>query len=441
MLTNEQFEELLTLENEIPEVEFKGPGPRSNSYHLAKIARAVMGMANRRDGGTVIIGVEETNSMLNPIGLSQLDAATWRNNDRIIDALASYMTPPASFTRSIREFQGKEFVVLEIQEFAEIPIICKKNFQRDHQSGHPDVVLRDGACYIRSRHKPETVEATSSTEHMRDLLDLAIEKGVRKFVTQAQSAGMSLSEIAQSDGAELFNKQLSEDSSSPLLEKILSRGYWKAIIRPEKFSSDKIAYNALFPLVQNTAVDIFGGGFPNVVLEIPISRGTNRVGQEIEAGHFLEVWYLYQSGQFIHYADILDDWINLSDQIRMPTRWEPGKLLAIEEVIRQFTGIFVFASRLALTSAFTKDVHVIIDVLLKWLQGRYLYISTPGKVPLRPRDAQIPEFRYTKSFPKDELIARPKELALQASREVFLRFGWDPAQALLENIQATFNLT
>src|SRR6266568_3173591 len=392
MLTNEQFEELLTLENEIPEVEFKGPGPRSNSYHLAKIARAVMGMANRRDGGTVIIGVEETNSMLNPIGLSQLDAATWRNNDRIIDALASYMTPPASFTRSIREFQGKEFVVLEIQEFAEIPIICKKNFQRDHQSGHPDVVLRDGACYIRSRHKPETVEATSSTEHMRDLLDLAIEKGVRKFVTQAQSAGMSLSEIAQSDGAELFNKQLSEDSSSPLLE-------------------------------------------------IPISRGTNRVGQEIEAGHFLEVWYLYQSGQFIHYADILDDWINLSDKIRMPTRWEPGKLLAIEEVIRQFTAIFVFASRLALTSAFTKDVHVIIDVLLKWLQGRYLYISTPGKVPLRPRDAQIPEFRYTKSFPKDELIARPKELALQASREVFLRFGWDPAQALLENIQATFNLT
>src|SRR5947199_2392222 len=114
MITQEQFEELLALEHEIPGVEFKGPGLRGDEYLRAKIARAVMGMANRREGGVVIIGVEERGGVLNPIGLSQNDAYSWRNNDHVIDALASYISPPASFNRSIREFQGKEFVVLEV---------------------------------------------------------------------------------------------------------------------------------------------------------------------------------------------------------------------------------------------------------------------------------------------------------------------------------------
>ncbi len=149
MLTQKQFEELLTLEHEIPGVEFKGPGPRGDDYLRAKVARAVMGMTNRRDGGIVIIGVEERGGVLNPVGLSQNDVGSWRNNDRVIDALASYMNPPAIFDLSIREFQEKKFVVLEVHEFADIPTICKKQYQRDHQSGHHEVVLREGACYTR----------------------------------------------------------------------------------------------------------------------------------------------------------------------------------------------------------------------------------------------------------------------------------------------------
>ena len=433
MMTNEQFEEILSLKHEIPGVEFKCSGPRSDDYHLAKIVRAVMGMANRRGGGIVIIGVEERNGVLNPKGLSQTDLDSWRNNDHVITALANYMNPPANFDRSIREFQGNEFVVLEVHEFADIPIICKKKFQRNHRSGHHDLVLREGACYIRNRHKPETVEVIT-TEHMRELLDLAIEKGVVKFVTHAQRAGMSLSGVAQPDDAELFNKQLSDWTTSlvdmSLIEKIQSRGYWRTIIRPDRFSQDKINYSDLYSLVQNTSVDIFGGGFPNVIEEPP-SKGLDCVGQEIEKGYFLEIWRLYQSGQFIHYADILDDWFSISNNL------QPGKQLTIGEVIRQFTGIFVFASHLALADVYAEDTYVVIDVLLKGLQGRQLIFSRPGRSHY---EAQIPEYPYTGRFQKDELIARSKELALQASREVFSRFGWNPAQAILEDIQSTFKL-
>ncbi len=212
------------------------------------------------------------------------------------------------------------------------------------------------------------------------------------------------------------------------------------IIRPDRFSQDKIAYDALYPLVQRTTVSLRSDNFPNVVLSFPLLRGTDCIGQDIEAGYFLEAWNMYQSGQFVHYSGMIDDWSDQSGS-RLPEGWQPGNSLAIEEVVRQYTGIFVFASRLALTDAYAQDTHLSIDVLIKSLQGRYLYIATPRKIPLLwDYKADIPEFRSTKRLQRDELIANAKELAIQASRELFLRFGWDAAQVSLENIQSTFNL-
>jgi len=437
MLTQNQFEDLLTLEHEIPGVEFKGPGPRGDDYLRAKVARAVMGMTNRRDGGIVIIGVEERGGVLNPAGLSQNDVGSWRNNDRVIDALASYMNPPAIFDLSIREFQEKKFVVLEVHEFADIPTICKKQYQRDHQSGHHEVVLREGACYTRSRHKPETVEIFT-LEHMRELLDRAVEKGVKKFVTQAQRAGLSLSGGSQPGDQDLFEQQM-RDWTSPFLEKIQSRGFWRVIIRPDAFHQDKIPYSALYPLVQRAAVDLHGDDFPNVIQERPPIRGVDRIGQEIEAGHFLEAWNIYQSGQFLHYSGMVDDWLDQSGWFQVPENWQPGKMLAIEEVIRQYTGIFIFASRLALTDVYADDEYIHIGVLIEGLQGRHLYISTPRRVPLRGNfEAHISEFPYEKRLRKEELIANPASLALQASKEIFHRFGWDAPLASLESTQSTF---
>ena len=57
-MTEQDFESLLALGHETNGVEFKGRGSRSDSAFLAGVIRAVLGMANRRDGGLVILGVE-----------------------------------------------------------------------------------------------------------------------------------------------------------------------------------------------------------------------------------------------------------------------------------------------------------------------------------------------------------------------------------------------
>ncbi len=440
MITQEQFEEFLALEHEIPGVEFKGAGSRRDNPLFGKVVRAAIGMANRRDGGFVIIGVSDQSGVLSSVGLSDEQLVTWRHDD-ISDGFTAHADPPISFDSAVFEANGKKFVVLQIHEYPDVPIVCKQENKDNSNPKIPvakrTVVLRKGACYIRRRHKAETVEI-SSAEDMRELLDLATEKGVKKFITQAQKAGMSLSGSSQPEDMELFNKQLS-DLKASLLKKILSRGYWRVIIRPESFSQDKIEYDALYPIMQNTTVSIYDAGFPNVDQRYPLLRGADYIGQEIEAGHILEVWCLYQSGQFIQYSGILEDWTDQLGLFSTPPDWLQANKLAIEEVVRQFTCVFELASRLALTDIYGEDTHLYVDILIKGIQGRRLYISTPGKVPFRSKyTAQIPEYSYAKKFLKEELIASSKELALRASREMFLRFGWDAAQASLEDMQSKF---
>ncbi|GAI24923.1 unnamed protein product, partial [marine sediment metagenome] len=116
--------------------------------------------------------------------------------------------PSISFDLEVQEYDGKNYVVLEIHVFEQLPILCKKDYPE---------VLRRGACYVRSRRKPETTEIPTQ-EDMRDLLDLAIEKGLRKYVTLAYRAGVGLVPIptvtaplpATTIDQELYDKELGD---------------------------------------------------------------------------------------------------------------------------------------------------------------------------------------------------------------------------------------
>lgn len=71
-------------------------------------------------------------------------------------------------------------MVLDIEEFPDIPVLCKRDY---------DNVLRSGACYVRSRRKPETSEIPTQTD-MRELLDLASSKAVVRRLTEYRRMGL-----------------------------------------------------------------------------------------------------------------------------------------------------------------------------------------------------------------------------------------------------------
>jgi len=205
-VTERELEAILAQGHESQDAEFKGPGTRTKSAFLAPVIRAMLGMANHRDGGHVILGIDSES--LEPIGLDDDQEASWLDHDALASAVNEYASPSVSFEVQRLTFQENKIVIIRVEEFAEIPILCKKDF---HTPGKKPPVLRRGACYVRARHKPETSEIPSEQE-MRELLELAIDKGVTRFLARAQRLGLFLAVPGPLTGGDLsrFQKQLEE---------------------------------------------------------------------------------------------------------------------------------------------------------------------------------------------------------------------------------------
>jgi predicted HTH transcriptional regulator len=195
-----EFRELLARGHEIQGVEFKAPGSRKNKRLLAQVVRAALGMSNRRYGGTIVIGIDEDSDGFPMLkGLSTSELESWAYDD-LASSISTYADPSVSFESYKYTFEGKEFLILDVEEFDDIPVLCKRSY---------DDVLREGACYVRSRRKPETSEIPSQAD-MRDLLDLATEKRLRKFVATTRSVGIAeVSDSLESDD-ERFAKEIDD---------------------------------------------------------------------------------------------------------------------------------------------------------------------------------------------------------------------------------------
>src|SRR5712692_3907863 len=202
-MTEEEFREYLALGRESRGVEFKGPGSRTDKHFFARVVRAVIGMANRRDGGVVILGVEEHAGVLNPVGLSREQLGTWNRYDHVAQALGNYTDPSVGFGVEVVHFEGDQFIVLRVAEFEEWPVLCAGEFQGQGQGRSQDV-LRRGALYLRGRRSIETAEIPS-LEELRELLELATEKQLRRFLSTAQRVGLRVEPQPLDD--DLFREQ------------------------------------------------------------------------------------------------------------------------------------------------------------------------------------------------------------------------------------------
>lgn len=136
MVSQEDVEQLLAVGNESPSFEVKGPGSLSEKAFAAKIARAAMAMANRRDGGVVCIGIDETTMKEMLPGLDADQAGEWGDFDTVAAALARYADPAVVFELdSYTLSSGARVAVLDIAEFDVVPHICKKFYPVSCRTG------------------------------------------------------------------------------------------------------------------------------------------------------------------------------------------------------------------------------------------------------------------------------------------------------------------
>jgi hypothetical protein len=131
---------------------------------------------------------------------------------------------------------------------------------------------------------------------------------------------------------------------SEVLSKIKIRGYWEVLIRPTKFVENRIEnLGECKKIMHDLTVRLRGWPYPCYDDNNPPTAGIDYIEQSLEWQHHLEFWRYYQSGQFILFFSILEDW---QDQaMRLPLK--PVEVLDILSILYSLTEIYEFASRLA----------------------------------------------------------------------------------------------
>jgi hypothetical protein len=97
VLDAQQIEAVLSGGVEARGFEVKGPGPRTENHLFAKVTRAAISMGNLRDGGDVVIGIDDSNLAAMLPGLELADLETWLAYDDAARKMAEYTDPPLRF--------------------------------------------------------------------------------------------------------------------------------------------------------------------------------------------------------------------------------------------------------------------------------------------------------------------------------------------------------
>ncbi len=159
-----ELEELLEGQTETQSLEFKG----SCAWEARTFAKDILAMANVRDGGWIVVGVED--GTYKRQGLSEVQIRTF-DQETMQDQMAEYADPFVSiqvFTPDDKE--GRHYVVIKVRPFDDVPVICKKD----------GLDLQQGAVYYRGKsRRPESARIRNSYD-VRDLIELATVRMMRR---------------------------------------------------------------------------------------------------------------------------------------------------------------------------------------------------------------------------------------------------------------------
>lgn len=183
--------------NEERNLEFKESIPWDRKENSVNLIKAILALSNLKDGGWIVIGKKELpDGSYVLTGMIPSDFETY-DSDQMKDFVNNrYADPYVTFSLHKVEYKGEKFMLIKVEEFEEVPVICKRDYSD---------ILYKGRIYCRSRTKPESIAVPSQVE-MREILEIATDKRALRFLQRIERFGMKLTPTDE----ELFNKQLED---------------------------------------------------------------------------------------------------------------------------------------------------------------------------------------------------------------------------------------
>jgi predicted HTH transcriptional regulator len=166
-MTTDEVESLLEARGESQGLDFKG----DCEWNINGYAKDLLAMSNLRDGGMIIIGVENSTWKRQGVGKANFDTY---QIDIMKDQMAPFADPSVDFSVEFPlDRNGTRFVVIKVLSFRDIPVICHKESAK--------AGTKAATIYYRNRNRrPESAPISNSSD-LRDLIELAASRMKEKF--------------------------------------------------------------------------------------------------------------------------------------------------------------------------------------------------------------------------------------------------------------------
>lgn len=411
-MDSEALSKLVRVGSETRNVDFKLTlnWVTSSKTERVEVVRDILAMANTEDGGSLVYGVRDEDHEF--VGMPDQDQESF-DTTKVNDLVHKYADPKFSCTVYKGQLDGKRVVVVQVPEFAELPIICKLEFADPVTH---DLILRKGGVYIR------TDKATSelvSAHEMKDLLRRALLKRRHELVKDIQRIVAGPLESGVGPSEELYEAEIKQakDFLYPTVgSKTIQFGTWELAAYPARYLPDRVdGPGAVRDLVRKSEVSLRGWNFPHMDREA--ASFFNKGHQSITSWDaYIEGYRAYQSGLFF-YQGVFDT------DVRGKTA-EGKRALEFVDAIWTITEFFLFLSRYCENMVVADDIKV--QLTLSGTANRMLTTFHPG-LDVRGYVARESAIAIETVVSDVELKADWQAIAQRYIRRVFLMFGWENA--------------
>ncbi|WP_339684981.1 ATP-binding protein [Gimesia maris] len=393
-------------------IDAKGPMQWDGGEVSAGLTKDIIAFANSRDGGVIVIGKEEPSTgrfVLTGLTDAQADSfdttkvATWVNN---------HCTPPVNLVCNRVEHKGLEFIVMTVDEFSDVPVLCTKQYEvpippeKQKDKKKQKVILKKGEIYVRSANAAST--PLTSIEELRTLIGRVTVKRADEMLgmIQLMMKGQPFYEPKQEIDPFLTERKIVSESLTDELEGKVSSGAWTLVCHP-------VSHNPTRWDESNEMKDIVTNGVVNLRKSFPpVNREMHVRDWGICNQAFGDAFGFTRSGFFMAMR------LFRENSVVFKNPWQPnpdipaGEWLDFKYNIGIIIEFYMFLSRLVEEYEVGEEIYV--ELVAEPLTGRRM-ASMDANTHFDPTEpCRSTKFRYKNVFKIESLRANWEEPCIKA---------------------------
>jgi len=432
MSNSQELINLILHPYESKELDFKGPMAWNGNDKKAccEIVKDILAMANTK-GGFVVIGVEDTKSGFNRIGLTPEQNASFQSEE-INRFVQRYAEPPINTTLSKIPYDGKSFVIISIPQFSSIPHICKIDYPG---------VLTKPTLYVRTDNNESAPIATTSDFHA--LIESSISKREQSILTAIRSIikGYEPDKDQNQTINEQYTNQISFaitafEEKKPLKEKNYI-GYREVTFYPvSSFDNKRFEIPKLKGAIKQASINfkgwpfVFVSGDQKELYVIQDGIESLVTFTDFNGNDRIDFWRLYTSGLFYHRSLM---WEESDDRKRRPKMIDLNYVHSKEHKgpTMDFVALTFYVAEavnslvLLYTALGMDEEPITARFRVTGTDNRLLTSSDTSRELSMVYIAKIPEIVEEKTYSLNEWKAGIVDLSVDVIKSICIKFNWD----------------